>query len=67
MRIVHVQQGLLHARDQVQLAQRCDVAIHAEQAVGGEHGRAIWRLPQLAQCAFGIGMRIAAQPAAGQA
>ncbi len=40
VRVVHVQQRVLRARQQRQVAQRRQVAVHAEDAVGGEHGRA---------------------------
>ena len=64
--VVDIHQRLLHARDQRQFAQRRDIAVHAEHAVGGEHRHAVGHGAQLAQCAFGIGVRIAAQFAAGK-
>jgi hypothetical protein len=67
MRIVDVQHGLLQARGERQFAQRRDVAVHAEDAVGRDHRRAVGRATQLPHRALGIGMRVTAQAAAGQA
>ncbi|MCW0462723.1 hypothetical protein NB717_003791 [Xanthomonas sacchari] len=67
VRVVHVQQRLLGARHQRQRAQRGDVAVHAEHAIGGQHRRTVGGVLELAHRAFGIQMRIATQAAAGQA
>ena len=66
MGIVHVQGGALHPRHQRQLLQRRDVAIHAEHAIGGQQRGTVRPTAQLPQGGLGIGMRVAAQGAAGQ-
>ncbi len=67
VRVIDVQQRVLHARHQRQRPQRRDVAVHTEDAIGGQHRRAVGRVLELAQRAFGIQMRIAPQAATGQA
>ena len=67
MRVIDVQEGFLHARGQRKFAHRRDIAIHAEDAIGGEHRDAVAGLAQQAQRTAGIAMWIAAQLAASQA
>ncbi len=66
VRVIHIQRCILAARDHGQLAQRRQVAIHAEHAIGGEQGGALGRGHQLAQRGFRIAVRIALEFAAGQ-
>ncbi len=66
VRVVHIEQRLLHACHQAQGAQRRDIAVHAENAVCGQHRRAFGRALELAHRAFHIQVRIAPQPATGQ-
>lgn len=67
MRIVDVEQRFLHARDQTQCTQRRNVTIHAENAIAGQHCRALGCALELTHRTFHIQMRIPPQPAAGQA
>jgi hypothetical protein len=66
VRIVDIERGVLHARDEREFAQRRDVAVHAEDAVGREHRAASGTLRNWRKRAFGIQVRIAAQLAAAR-
>ena len=61
VRLVDVQQSILIARDRRQFAQRGDIAIHAEHAIGRDQQRAIGVRLGLASRAVGIAMRITHQ------
>ena len=65
--VIDVQQRVLGPRDQRQRAQRRDVAVHAEDAIGRQHRRAARRVAQLAHRPFRVQVRVAAQARAGQA
>src|SRR3546814_7630813 len=67
VRIVDIQQRVLRLRGQSQFAQRGDVAVHAEDTIGGQQRGAVRIAAQLAQRTVGIGVRVATQAAAGQA
>ncbi len=66
MRVVHVEQRLLQARDQRQRTQRCNIAVHAEDTIGGQHRRTLGCVLELAHGAFRIQVRVAAQARTGQ-
>src|SRR3546814_2461477 len=58
--------SMLRTRHQCERPQRGDVAVHAEDAVGGDHRRALGMPPQLPDRALDVAVRIAAQAATGQ-
>jgi len=66
VRLVDQQQRLRLGRQRRQPRQRCQIAVHAEHAVGGEQGRGRGQGLQLPACALDVGVRVATQHRTGE-